>query len=176
MNILKEFTIKLYLPLLISLVSLSINAQEVTTISGRVTSTDGKAIENAIIELRDKNMSLLTNTTSSKDGKFYISLLPKSAMILVKCDGYKNRIVKLKNNKAGYNIILNSLEQNLDEVVVTGYVNKQKDSYVGASYIINRETFDKQINRNLLDIIRQNTPGFEPVSYTHLTLPTNREV
>lgn len=161
MNILKEFTIKLYLPLLISLVSLSINAQEVTTISGRVTSTDGKAIENAIIELRDKNMSLLTNTTSSKDGKFYISLLPKSAMILVKCDGYKNRIVKLKNNKAGYNIILNSLEQNLDEVVVTGYVNKQKDSYVGASYIINRETFDKQINRNLLDIIRQNTPGFE---------------
>ena len=37
-----------------------------------------------------------------------------------------------------------------------------------------RVTSDKGLNANLWDLVAE--PGDQPVSYTHLTLPTNREV
>lgn len=52
-------------------------------------------------------------------------------------------------------------EETLDEVVVTGYVNKPKEIYTGSVFTIDSKTLKSQVNTNLLELIKNNVPGFE---------------
>ena len=39
-----------------------------------------------------------------------------------------------------------------------------------------RRTWESSLHNDIEKLLVQNAEGFAPVSYTHLTLPTNREV
>ena len=52
-------------------------------------------------------------------------------------------------------------------VTILRAVHKYKDS---------REQFETRTHKRLIDILRPSNKTVEAVSYTHLTLPTNREV
>lgn len=52
-------------------------------------------------------------------------------------------------------------QEMLDEVVVTGYINKPKEIYTGSAFTIDRKTIKSQVNTNLLELIKNNVPGFE---------------
>ena len=47
--------------------------------------------------------------------------------------GYRERVVKIVAGKSSYDVRLTESSENVADVVVTGYVDKKKESYTGAT-------------------------------------------
>lgn len=72
-----------------------------------------------------------------------------------------NQMVKVVAGKTSYDVRLAESSENVDNVVVTGYVDKKKESYTGATHVIRREEIENMVHTNVLNIIQLRTPGFE---------------
>jgi hypothetical protein len=128
-------------------------------IKGYVTDKQGVPIEGAGIfshEEKGKDTGCLSDST----GFFKFSCACENGGFYVKMLGYQTRYVRI-DNRPQYYIILYESMQSVDDVVVTGYVDRKKDSYTGSIYAIKRETIDKLVHTNALEIIRLSSPGFE---------------
>ena len=138
-------------------------AQTAKKVYGNVCSSDGLPMEKVCIQVTDSRMVVQKTLFTDEKGKFETALTASAYQIVAKKEGYKTAILRIKPNQELYSFVLNALSENLDEVVVTGYVNRNKESYTGSSFVIGKEVFQQQVNSNLLELIRNNTPGFEMV-------------
>ena len=87
------------------------------TISGVVTSSKGELVPYASIYEKDQNIGVSTDI----DGNFSIKLRKGKADLIVTAYGFSNSFFFYNiHNDTAFNIVLTTLEDILDEVVVSG--------------------------------------------------------
>ncbi len=137
-----------------------LRAQDVRHIAGTVTDIAGVPVAGAgIIAYGDKGRTY--GTTADADGKFALDLPSGIESFKAVMLGYSDETVRINAEPTKYDIILKERTETVSDVVVTGYVDKKKESYTGALTVIKREQIEKLTHSNVLNIIQLQAPGFE---------------
>ena len=123
-------------------------AQE--TVNGTVVDPDGVPLPGVNVVIKGTN----SGTSTDFDGNFTIDV-SSSDVLEFSFVGFKNQDVQV-GDSTSFNISLEEEASFLDEIIVTGYGTQTR-----------REVTASIVKVDAADIA---------VSYTHLTLPTNREV
>lgn len=109
-----------------------------------------------------KDKTIVDGTATDLDGKFSISLPAGSDYTVnISYTGYKSLILKPSEAKSGMSIQLDSDTQGLNEVVVTGFFNRNKNSFSGSVTQIKGEELKQVTGTNIITAIAALTPGLE---------------
>lgn len=111
-----------------------VNAQQ-SAVAGKITDSNGNPLSGVTITV--KGTSLGTSTNES--GLFTLNA-NLNATLIITAVGYQPQEVNLAGRKT-LNLSLNSLDQDIDEVMVVAYGTAKKSSYTGSATSIN---YDKE--------------------------------
>ncbi|HAN19393.1 MAG: hypothetical protein A2X13_01845 [Bacteroidetes bacterium GWC2_33_15] len=111
----------------INLFVLTSNAQDIVQLSGSIRDSLGHAVEYAHV----KDISLNTGVVTDKNGNYSISITRgKETILQVSSVGYKTKEITIhpdKINTTGFNIILDVLITDIDEVSVFGAISSESN-------------------------------------------------
>lgn len=137
-----------------------LRAQDVRHITGTVTDIAGVPVAGAgIIAYGEKDRTY--GTTADAEGRFALDLPSSISSFKAVMLGYSDETVRTSADRTSYNIIMKERTETVSDVVVTGYVDKKKESYTGALTVIKRDQIEKLTHSNVLNIIQLQAPGFE---------------
>jgi len=144
------------IPLLIAsflLLSWQVEAQTVK-ITGTV--TDGsEAIIGATVTVKEvKNLGTVTNI----DGQFTLQLPAEAKTLEISYIGYDKKSVSIQKN-TNYKIVLQSSNQNLEELVVIGYGTMKKRDLTGAITSISSEDINGSKTSTVLEAMQGKVAG-----------------
>ena len=97
------------------------------TVTGKIMDKSGSPIPNASIVIKGTKVG----TTSNADGEFSISVPAGASALTVSSVGMEEQSVTL-GNKLLVNVVLESSDKNLDEVVVVGYQTLKRSEVTGS--------------------------------------------
>lgn len=129
-------------------------SQTQLNISGTVTDSDGVPLPGANVIVANSSLG----TSTDFDGKFYLAGVPQNAVLNVSYLGYKTQMVSVKD-KSIFDIVLESDDNALDEVVVIGYQTVKKRDLTGATSLIDPEKSNKNISNSLAESLQGLTSG-----------------
>ncbi|UCJ07428.1 SusC/RagA family TonB-linked outer membrane protein [Chitinophaga pendula] len=153
-----------------------------TTISGTVRATSGELLPG--VSVRIKNT--VTGTITSGDGAFYFTHLPENAILQITMLGFETLEVGIRKSANGYtaytvnkaqtgsllvtdgnnlvlNITLNRKDYEMNNVVVTGYMNVNKDKYVGAVYSVRADSIKIAGETTIDQMLQGVVPGMSVI-------------
>lgn len=137
-----------------------LRAQDVRHITGTVTDIAGIPVAGAgIIAYGEKGRTY--GTTADAEGRFALDLPSGISSFKAVMLGYSDETVRTSTDRTSYDIIMKERTETVSDVVVTGYVDKKKESYTGALTVIKRDQIEKLTHSNVLNIIQLQAPGFE---------------
>lgn len=137
-----------------------VGAQNVRHIAGTVTDIAGNPVAGAgIVAYGGKGRTY--GTSADAEGRFSFDLPDSIGTFKTVMLGYCDEIVRINTGSTKYNIIMKERTETVSDVVVTGYVDKKKESYTGALSVIKRDQIEKLTHSNVLNIIQLQAPGFE---------------
>ena len=137
-----------------------LRAQDVRHITGTVTDIAGVPVAGAgIIAYGEKGRTY--GTTADAEGRFALDLPSSISSFKAVMLGYSDETVRTSADRTSYDIIMKERTETVSDVVVTGYVDKKKESYTGALTVIKRDQIEKLTHSNVLNIIQLQAPGFE---------------
>ena len=130
-------------------------SQEKIALQGSIFDTDNYQVPYAAVGIVKKHIG----TSSTDEGTFYFVITQKEIedTLQISCIGYKTFKIKVKD----------FIERENKRIIL-----EQKITELSDVYVLTPNDYVKLAVKNL----KQNTISNNPVSYTHLTLPTNREV
>lgn len=127
-------------------------------ITGVVTSAAGEPLPGVSVVIKGTAIGVATDT----EGKFAIEMGESAAHSLVfSFIGMKTVELKLVKNKTDYKVVLEDELTTLDDVVVTGFFTKNKNSFTGSVKSLNIEDIKSVSNTNLISAIAMMTPGLK---------------
>ena len=130
----------------------------VVSLSGTVSDKEGGPLPGVNIHLKSDRT---VGTSTDLDGYYKIVLLPENETLVFSFIGMKDVEIALSvDMNPVLNVVMETDEFELGEVVVTGMFNKTKDSFTGAVTNIGKEDLQLAGNRNLLTSIRNIDPSF----------------
>lgn len=149
-------------------------------VSGIVRTTDGQPLQGASISLKGMNGGRVTGTK----GEFSFNSLPEDAVLIVSMLGYEPLEIQIKKinneysaimrligggtkgtikvtpgNNVFVDITLSARDAKLNDVVVTGYMNIDKDKYVGAVTVVDPEKIKIAGETNIAQMLQGVVPG-----------------
>lgn len=131
----------------------SVNQTQKST--GLVVDEDGKPISGASIRLK---ADLTKATSTNNDGTFTFPINITNQEIVISMIGFESKTIRAQ---AGYNhIILRSISKEVAEVVVTGMLNRKKETFTGASASFNTEELKQVGNTNVIQSLKSLDPSF----------------
>ena len=132
------------------------------SLAGNVYAEDGTPLVGALV-IAQQNNQVIAQTTTKVNGGFTFSFSHDISKITLTARflGYQEQMQTLQNNQHTLRFVLKENTEQLQNVVITGFVNKSKEGYSGSSFVIDKTQLSQQVNTNLLDLIARNTPGFE---------------
>lgn len=132
------------------------------SLAGNVYAEDGTPLVGALV-IAQQNNQVIAQTTTKVNGGFTFSFSHDISKITLTARflGYQEQVQTLQNNQHTLRFVLKENTEQLQNVVITGFVNKSKEGYSGSSFVIDKAQLSQQVNTNLLDLIARNTPGFE---------------
>ena len=135
-------------------------AKEVVTVEGAVyEKATGEILPGASIAIY-VNGKLLTGTSADIDGKFKINVPKGNFEIKVSYMGMLTQTISSKEKALkNLKIFLEEDSHTIQDVVVTGYVNKNKESFTGSVTQIKGEELKMVSNTNIITAIAALTPG-----------------
>ena len=135
-------------------------AKEVVTVQGAVyEKATGEILPGASIAIY-VNGKLLTGTSADIDGKFKINVPKGNFEIKVSYMGMLTQTISSKEKALkNLKIFLEEDSHTIQDVVVTGYVNKNKESFTGSVTQIKGEELKMVSNTNIITAIAALTPG-----------------
>ena len=167
-NEFKNTCVRIALPIVLLLsfcLPTRVSAQVVgATISGTVSDASGSKMPSVSIVITNVGTSIATRTTSMGEGTFNApNLQPGNYQVSASANGFSTLVRKGITLTVGQELILNLSLQ-------VGSVNEQVTVTAEAPTV-------NLANATISGVIEQRAVSeLPPVSYTHLTLPTNREV
>ena len=129
-------------------------AQRKGTIKGQVTDADGEPIIGAIVRMEGVNGGFVTDI----NGEYQIQTDQKEAHLTVSYIGYKT-VTRTVKNGAAANFTLREDSKEMQEVVVTGYQTKNKNSFTGSQVAVTRDQLMNVGTKNVLQSISSFVPG-----------------
>lgn len=134
-------------------------------IRGYVSDTDGVKLSNARIVCINEKGQVVKQTTSNKKGYFsmYIdkAYLNSETKLVAYFIGYLEAETRITERKELYNFYLREHIKSLNNLVVTGFVDRSKHSYIGSVSVIDKKKLQSQIKTNLINVLRREIPGFD---------------
>lgn len=110
---------------------------EPITITGSIKDSSGTGLPNVTIEERGTKNA----TVTSSDGSFRINVASQKSTLLISSVGYSNQAITV-GNRTNFNLTLEALNRDLDEVVVVGFGTKKKESLTGAISTVTAKDLD----------------------------------
>lgn len=132
-------------------------------LSGKITDNSGAPLVGVSVVLKGT-----AHGVSSDENGFYSILIPEKGDYTLRFSyiGFKTQeinISPLKSNKRVFNIVLQEDINSIDEVVITGFVPKAKNSFTGAQTTVSREEITMAGTQNVLKSLQSFVPGVEIV-------------
>lgn len=124
------------------------------SIRGQVTDVNGEPLVGAIIRVDSINGGFVTDI----NGEYEVKTDKKEVHLTVAYIGYKSVNKNVKNG-ATANITLHEDSKEMQEVVVTGYQTKNKNSFTGAQVAVTRDQLMNVGTKNVLKSIASFVPG-----------------
>ncbi|MBL1408881.1 SusC/RagA family TonB-linked outer membrane protein [Sphingobacterium faecale] len=133
--------------------------QQTIEVSGTVIDSLKKPISGVSIQLLNAQAKRIDLTRTDATGKFLFKNVPPGASLLITSLGYKEfRAVA----KANMGILkLESVSQEIDEIVVTGIFERPAGTYTGAVNTLTAEDIKRVGNQNVLDVLSVLDPGIQ---------------
>jgi TonB-linked SusC/RagA family outer membrane protein len=147
---------KIFLLLTCMLLSLGLHAQ--VRITGRVTSSDDQSpIPGASIKIKNSAQGTMTDG----NGAFAISASP-SDVLVISFVGYQSSEVTV-GSRTTVNIALKQEDNNLNEIVVTGYTSQRKKDLTGAVSVVDMAQLKSQPAASAVESLQGKAPGVQIV-------------
>lgn len=124
------------------------------SIRGQVTDVNGDPLVGAIIRVDGINGGFVTDI----NGEYEVKTDKKEVHLTVAYIGYKSVNKNVKNG-ATANITLHEDSKEMQDVVVTGYQTKNKNSFTGAQVAVTRDQLMNVGTKNVLKSIASFVPG-----------------
>lgn len=167
---------KIILTLLLAVVLQPLMASENNTLADSVSVDSQTVIYGVIVDKSTgepligasvalwKNGSMLLGTSTNIEGGFRLQTFEKDFDVQVSFVGYKTLTFNSKSKKlVAMHIELEDDSQTLGDVVVTGFVTKNKQTFTGSATEISGIELKQVSNTNLLSAIAALTPGMSMV-------------
>ncbi len=126
-----------------------------TTITGKVTDTEGIPLENVSVLVKGTNIG----TTTLANGSYQVSVTKSSGNILIfSYVGFPDKeITQAQGNVM--NVQLERSNQSLDAVVVVGYGTQKRKDITGAVVSIDKQRLENLPNSNFAQALEGALPG-----------------
>lgn len=129
----------------------------IITIKGKVMDAKGSPLPGVSVVIKGTTFGVATDA----DGMYEISMDKTYATTLVfSFIGMKTQEITI-GNKRDINVTMHEEANELDDVVVTGYFNKSKNSFTGAVTQVKKEEIQKFGNTNIFSILQMVDPSFK---------------
>lgn len=137
-----------------------VQQEEGKTIRGKVTDGNGEVLPGVTILLKGTT----TGTVSDTAGGFKLTIPFKGEVQLVfSFIGMKTQELKITDPNKYIHVVLESSNEEVDEVVVTGYFKRKKDSYTGVATSFTGAELRKVSGQNVLTALSMIDPSFQLV-------------
>lgn len=132
--------------------------QRLKTVTGRVTDSTGKPLAGMVVKVKGAKGGVQTDA----EGRYSIDAAPTDAVLVFSCLGKVTREVAYTGQKT-IDITMQDLKSEMDEVVVTGYFNVDKESYTGVATSFTGEQLRTISTGNILSTLSVLDPSFVQV-------------
>ncbi|MDR2284703.1 MAG: SusC/RagA family TonB-linked outer membrane protein [Sphingobacterium sp.] len=135
-------------------------AQQKVQVRGRVMDYKGKPLQGITVSEKDN----ARNTVGTDvDGTYVISVASTNATLVFKSMGFETLQIPLQG-KTWTEVRLSPMENQLDDVVVTGYQSLQKKSLTGSVASVNMEQLETIFQPNIDKLLQGQVPGLTVMS------------
>ncbi|MEY2916869.1 MAG: hypothetical protein RIS73_583, partial [Bacteroidota bacterium] len=141
--------------LLFLISSFSIKAQNFS-VSGKVTSEDGKALEGATVLEKGTKNSAVTNQA----GTFQLNVSSGKAKLVISFVGHELQEIAV-GNKTQLSVLLKSTNESLSDVVVIGYATVKKKDVTGSVAGINQKDIRSRPVDNAIQAMQGKVAGVD---------------
>ena len=118
---------------------------------------DGHVLPGVAVVLKETTLGVATDV----EGRFTIELPKADSIVLVfSFVGMQTKEVKWRGEKE-LNVVLEEAIAEMDEVVITGYFQRKKDSYTGAATTFSGEKLREISTGNILSALSTIDPSFK---------------
>ncbi|MCQ2075543.1 MAG: SusC/RagA family TonB-linked outer membrane protein [Bacteroidaceae bacterium] len=108
-----------------------------------------------------KGTSIVGGTATNADGKFSLKITEKDYTVQISYTGYKTIILRPKDIKSGMKIQMESDSKLINEVVVTGFFDKNKNTFTGSVTQLKAEDLKLVTGTDIVSAIAALTPGLQ---------------
>ncbi len=115
-----------------------------------------------------KNNSLVGGTTTNIEGEFTLSITESNYVVRISYAGYKTIELQPKDIRTGMKIQLEVDSHTLQDVVVTGFFDRNKETFTGSVTQIKGEDLKLVTGTDILTAIAALTPGLQLQENTSL--------
>lgn len=125
---------------------------------GKVVDANHRPLSGVTVAIKEDKQNI---TTTNNSGEFILSPQKENETLVVSNVGYKTQEIELsKSTKLPVVIVLEASEGQIDEVVVTGYGSRPKESFTGSATTFTKEELLRVGNRNVLQSLQNLDPSF----------------
>ncbi|MFR7825309.1 MAG: carboxypeptidase-like regulatory domain-containing protein, partial [Odoribacter splanchnicus] len=136
-----------------------VQQQQMIRVTGQVTDENGQPLPGVTVLLKGTTLG----TATDPEGKYGLTIPKGEVVLLFSMVGMED--VERKAASAGeeirIDVVMKNVVNELDDVVVTGYFNKSKNSFTGAVTQAKREELRKFGNVNLIQALSMVDPSFK---------------
>lgn len=125
-------------------------------VSGKVTDTNGEPVIGASVFVTGTTRGDITKTS----GEFHLTGITEGEMLTVSCIGMKSVEVAAK---PVLNIILETDDELLDEVLIVAFGQQTKSSFTGSAAVVKKESLEKKQMTNVLSGLQGEVAGMQMV-------------
>ena len=136
------------------------DSQQQITIQGNVTDENGNTLPGVSVIVKGTTIGTLTD----QDGKYSISLQPKSEILVFSFIGMQTQEVII-GTQTSINVTMNAAIIGLEEVVVVGYGTQKKVSVTSAVSIVEGDQLTRRSVSSLQQAIQGKLAGFTILDY-----------
>lgn len=131
-------------------------AIKIFRVEGKVVDKKGDPIPGATVLIPVTKTGVVTDI----DGRFSLEMVEGQSILQISFIGMKSQTVRINPDKKSYHIVLEEDQQEVEEVVVTGYANINKKSFTGTSVQVTGEQLMKASPNNIIQSLQLFDPSF----------------
>lgn len=137
-----------------------IDKQQREQIRGRVVDQKGRPLAGVTVSEKNNNKNIVT---TDANGNFVINVTNGNSPLVCRCVGFETLSVST-DGKNKVEVTLNPVENQLDELVVTGYQNLQRKSLTGSVATVNMDQLETIFQPNIDKLLQGQVPGMTVIS------------
>ncbi|MCY7330595.1 MAG: carboxypeptidase-like regulatory domain-containing protein, partial [Saprospiraceae bacterium] len=128
---------------------------EMMSISGRITDGNGEGLPGVTIRVKDTN----GGTSTDGNGAFTLETPENSGTLVLSYTGYVSQEVPFNETTRTFNLVMQTDEQALSEVVVIGYQTVRKRDLTGSASVVDTRESKKLTATNLQETLQGLSSG-----------------